>query len=192
MKNLQWKISAVQTGQPLNQLEWHFVYIATPRLVLVLLDDEPDDDGGGNIMAAASEKNYRAMLHRDGMTSAQSLARIRAMPRFNRLGFEQGIEPRQTSYQPVRGASPMTADKLMLSASGMLKLAVIFAQEFTGTPWQILSRFLDGQDRGNAMRFLDNVAASQQGKPVGSVVRFTLPEIARFDPAALMMMQPVE
>lgn len=132
---LEWKISAVQTGLPLNHLDWHFVYIAAPKLVLVLLDDEAGDDEGGNILAASTEKDYRNMLHRrDGMTSAQSLARIRSMPRFNRLGFEQGIESRQTSYQPGRGASPMTADKLMLSASGMLKLAVIFAQEFTGTP----------------------------------------------------------
>ena len=189
---LQWQVSAVQTRESINQLPHHFVYIAAPRLVLVLLDDDLEDDEGGNIMAAASEKDYRAMLRRDGLLAAASLARIRAMPRFNRFGFDQGIELRQTSYRPGNGAGPMVADKMKLSASGMLKLVAVFAQEITGTPWQILSRFLDGIDRANAQRFLDNVAASQQGKPVGSVVRFTLPEIARFDPAAILMMQRCE
>lgn len=191
---LDWQISAIQmggrTGALAASLPHHFVYVARPRLVLVLLDDEPGDDEGGNIMAAASEKDYRAMLHRDGMNYAKSRAHVWAMPRFYRLGFWQGIESRQTSYEPGTGFGAVLADRLMLSASGMLKLFVIFAHHSpeSATAWKILSKFLDGQDRADAARFLENVVAVHHGKPVGSMVRFTLPEITRFDPAALAMM----
>lgn len=132
------------------------VQIITPSLVLIVGTED------GAILSAGTLAHMRRVLCRQ-MTAPEAKRYIHGWPRFTSLDFRQGTEPRQTTAD---------GDYLRISATGLLKLAVIFNGQ--------IGKFLEKHSNAynSAHRFLQHVAAPMSnGVPTaevpGATARYT-------------------